>query len=163
MNESKIQEPVLSAVEPLSLVSECAVPLRVAADEGRQAKVEPGYLSALLMRHGSMELRWYAPQGSDPQLPHDRDELYFIVSGHAVFMRAEEKVPFGGERTMLLTGVQRVSVQPGDALFVAAGTEHRFESLSPDFGAWIVFYGPEGGEPSRDRPAIMPTEALEAP
>ena len=41
----------------------------------------------------------------------------------------------------------RVAVKPGDALFVPAGTEHRFEAMSLDFGAWMIFYGPEGGEP----------------
>lgn len=140
------QEYVLSSVDPLSLLSQSSPPLRVTADEGRHAPIEPGYLSAMLIRHGSMELRWYAPQGSDPQQPHDRDELYIIVSGHGVFIRAEEKLPFGEDRTIVLGGAQRVSVQPGDALFVPAGTEHRFESISTDFGAWIIFYGPEGGE-----------------
>ena len=35
-------------------------------------------------------------------------------------------------------------------LFVPAGMEHRFEDLSEDFGTWVVFYGPAGGE--RDSP-----------
>jgi mannose-6-phosphate isomerase-like protein (cupin superfamily) len=34
----------------------------------------------------------------------------------------------------------------GDALFVAAGVEHRFENFSDDLAAWVAFYGPEGGE-----------------
>jgi len=29
---------------------------------------------------------------------------------------------------------------------VAAGVTHRFEEFSDDFGAWVMFYGPEGGE-----------------
>jgi hypothetical protein len=28
--------------------------------------------------------------------------------------------------------------------------EHRFEDPSDDFGTWVMFYGPEGGE--RDNP-----------
>lgn len=148
----------MSDVDLLSLVSQCCIPLRVAADEGRDAAIEPGYLSARLIRHGTMELRWYAPQGNDPQLPHDRDELYIIVSGHGVFVRAEEKVPFGEDRTMVLSGAQRASVQPGDALFVPAGTEHRFESISSDFGAWIIFYGPEGGERPYGRQDVTQAE-----
>jgi hypothetical protein len=36
---------------------------------------------------------------------------------------------------------------PGDALFVAAAVEHRFEDFSDDFGTWVMFYGPAGGEP----------------
>jgi hypothetical protein len=43
--------------------------------------LEPRRLSALLMRHGSMELRWYAPKVTDAQTPHDRDELYVVVAG----------------------------------------------------------------------------------
>ena len=140
----------MSGAIPLSRLGQYSIRLRVTADEGRDAAIEPGFLSAKLMQHGSMELRWYSPQETDPQLPHDRDELYIIVSGHGVFMRAEEKVPFGEDRMTVLGGAQRVSVQPGDALFVPAGAEHRFESISPDFGAWIIFYGPEGGE----RPSI---------
>jgi len=33
-----------------------------------------------------------------------------------------------------------------DLLFVAAGTEHRFEDFSEDLAVWVVFYGPRGGE-----------------
>lgn len=152
----------MSGARPPSLISEFCPPLRVSADEARSAAIEPGYLSAKLMQHGSMELRWYAPQGEDPQLPHDRDELYIIVSGSAICMRAEETVPFGEDGTMVLGGVQRVSVSPGDAVFVPAGTEHRFESMSPDFGAWIFFYGPEGGERPAAVEALTRTGPVEA-
>jgi hypothetical protein len=31
-------------------------------------------------------------------------------------------------------------------LFVTAGVEHWFEGFTNDLVAWIVFYGPEGGE-----------------
>jgi mannose-6-phosphate isomerase-like protein (cupin superfamily) len=34
----------------------------------------------------------------------------------------------------------------GDVLFVPAGVEHRFEGFTDDFGTWVIFYGPEGGE-----------------
>ena len=30
--------------------------------------------------------------------------------------------------------------------FVAAGVVHRFEEFTEDFGVWVMFYGPEGGE-----------------
>jgi mannose-6-phosphate isomerase-like protein (cupin superfamily) len=114
--------------------------------EGRAAHAAPGQLSALLMAHGTMELRWYAPRGDDPQTPHDRDELYVVVSGAAVFVRAEDAPAFGDDLSLPLRGEERVSVQPGDALFVPAGAAHHFEATSPDFGVWVIFYGPEGGE-----------------
>jgi mannose-6-phosphate isomerase-like protein (cupin superfamily) len=49
-------------------------------------------------------------------------------------------------------GDERVPFEPGDALFVAAGVEHRFEGFSEDFGTWVMFYGPEGGEDRRATP-----------
>ena len=82
------------------------------------------------MTHGSVEVELYAPRGRDPQTPHTRDELYFVVSGTGEFVNGGERHPFG----------------PGDALFVAAGVEHRFEDFTDDLAVWVVFYGPEGGE-----------------
>ena len=96
----------------------------------RATPLEGGRLSALMKRHGSMELRWYAPSGTDPQVPHDQDEVYVVASGHGWFVR----------------GDQRVRFTAGDALFVPAGQTHRFEEFSPDFATWVVFYGPRGGE-----------------
>jgi mannose-6-phosphate isomerase-like protein (cupin superfamily) len=46
----------------------------------------------------------------------------------------------------LLIGGQRFAAEPGDAFFVSAGTEHRFENFTADFATWVVFYGPPGGE-----------------
>lgn len=120
--------------------------LLVTPGEARAASIEPGHLSALLMRYGSMQLRWYAPRREDHQVPHDRDEMYFVATGTAGFVRATEAVPFGEEEALGMESPERVSVAPGDVLFVPAGTEHRFEDMSQDFGAWMVFYGPEGGE-----------------
>lgn len=120
--------------------------LLVTPAEARGAPIEPGHLSAILLRYGSMQLRWYAPVGEDRQVPHDRDEIYVVVSGHAVFLRAAEAVPFAEIPSIGIDPPERVSVAPGDALFVPAGADHRFEEMSEDFGAWMIFYGPEGGE-----------------
>lgn len=96
----------------------------------RLAPLPPGRASAELFRHGSLELRWYAPPGADSQTPHSRDEVYVVASGSGWFRRGQERFAFTA----------------GDALFVAAGIEHRFEDVTPDFGTWVMFYGPEGGE-----------------
>ncbi len=136
----------MNTVDPPFSRTQATPPLRTTAAEGRTAPVEPGRLSARLMRHGSMELRWYAPQDDDKQVPHDRDELYVIQSGSANFVRAEESNPFGDDAMIGVRGMTQVEVHPGDVLFVPAGTVHRFEAMSADFGAWIIFYGPEGGE-----------------
>jgi len=105
-------------------------PCRVALADARAAPLPLGRSSPLLLAHGSLELRWYAPSGVDAQTVHLHDEVYIVVSGEGWFMRAGERVPFG----------------PGDALFVRAGAPHRFEDFSEGFGAWIIYYGPEGGE-----------------
>jgi mannose-6-phosphate isomerase-like protein (cupin superfamily) len=105
-------------------------PARVPLAEARIAPIQPGRASALLLEHGTLELRYYAPRGTDTQQPHTRDELYVVASGRGFFVRAGERFPF----------------EPGDALFVAAGVPHRFEEFTDDFGVWVVFYGPEGGE-----------------
>jgi mannose-6-phosphate isomerase-like protein (cupin superfamily) len=81
--------------------------------------------------HGSLVVEIYAPVGTDPQTPHTRDEVYFVISGSGEFVVAGERSPFSA----------------GDALFVAAGVEHRFEHFTKDFTTWVVFYGPSGGEP----------------
>ena len=83
-----------------------------------------------VLEHGTMEVEVYAPRGRDPQLPHARDELYFVVTGIGEFVNGPDRHPFG----------------PGDALFVPAGVEHRFEDFTDDLVVWVVFYGPEGGE-----------------
>jgi mannose-6-phosphate isomerase-like protein (cupin superfamily) len=109
---------------------EVETPLRATVADARVAPIPPGRRSAELMRHGSFELRWYAPVGRDPQEPHDRDELYLVASGRGTFVRDGDRVPFG----------------PGDCLFVPAGRVHRFEDFTADLGVWVVFWGPTGGE-----------------
>lgn len=84
----------------------------------------------ILLEHGSMELGFYTPKGVDPQQPHDRDEVYVVQSGSGYFV----------------SGDSRRSFEPGEALFVPAGGIHRFEDFTDDFAAWVVFYGPGGGE-----------------
>lgn len=100
------------------------------AAQAQGAPIPEGRRSAEILRHGSLELRWYAPRGEDPQTPHDRDEIYVIAAGRAAFVR----------------GAERVQVAPQDVLFVPAGMVHRFEEMSPDFATWVMFYGATGGE-----------------
>ena len=104
----------------------------ITAAEAAAAPNAPGRLSALLLAHGTMQLRWFAPKGEDVQTPHDQDELYIIASGTGWFRRGAERVPFATH----------------DALFVRAGEAHRFEDFSTDFATWVVFYGAKGGEKS---------------
>jgi mannose-6-phosphate isomerase-like protein (cupin superfamily) len=83
-----------------------------------------------LFAHGTLSVEIYRPGEADLQQPHDRDEVYVVVSGEGRFLH-------GGQRTR---------VRPGDLLFVPAFMEHRFVDFTPDLTVWVLFYGPEGGE-----------------
>ena len=87
---------------------------------------------ALMMKHDSMSVEYYAPAKVDTQTPHLQDEIYVIASGHSTFFRDGETV----------------ECQTGDVLFVPAGIEHRFINFTNDFATWVIFYGPQGGEKS---------------
>ena len=82
---------------------------------------------ATVFEHGSLTVEIYSPRGSDPQQPHARDEVYFVVSGSGEYV----------------CGASRRSFKPTDLLFVAAGVEHRFENFTDDLTVWVLFYGPE--------------------
>ncbi len=60
---------------------------------------------------------------------HVQDEIYFVIEGRADFVH----------------GGQRDRIEPGDFLFVAAGTEHVFENFEKVI-LWRIYYGPNGGE-----------------
>lgn len=49
-----------------------------------------------------------------------------------------------------VNGDRRHPFSVGDILFVPVGVPHRFEDFTDDFGTWVIFYGPEGGERPRE-------------
>jgi mannose-6-phosphate isomerase-like protein (cupin superfamily) len=60
---------------------------------------------------------------TDPQQPHNEDEVYSILEGRAV---------------LRVTG-QDYPAEPGAVLFVPAHTEHRFHSIVEDLTALVLF------------------------
>jgi mannose-6-phosphate isomerase-like protein (cupin superfamily) len=80
-----------------------------------------------LEREDEISVELYAPVGADNQKPHDRDELYIVAAGTGTFSSGSELVSFG----------------PGDLLYVPAYEAHRFNTFTPDFKAWVIFYGPK--------------------
>ena len=89
-----------------------------------------GKRSAAVFEHGTLQVKLYAPRGTDLQQPHTRDEAYVVARGNGWFVN----------------GAHRHPIATHDVLFVKAGVVHRFEAFSDDFAAWVFFYGPEGGE-----------------
>lgn len=101
---------------------------RFSPDDSAAQLPDDRYFVALT--RGTLEVGLYAPDGTDPQQPHDQDECYVILGGEGRFRMGDETVPF----------------RPGDFLFVPAGVPHRFVDFDESFKAWVMFYGPEGGE-----------------
>jgi mannose-6-phosphate isomerase-like protein (cupin superfamily) len=78
-----------------------------------------------IFKHGPVELEYYAPRGTDPQQPHTRDEIYFVISGSGWFVRDGVRQRFA----------------PGEVLYLPAGVPHRFEDFTDDFATWAIFSG----------------------
>jgi mannose-6-phosphate isomerase-like protein (cupin superfamily) len=83
--------------------------------------------SAEIFVDGDLEVRFAARPTDGPQVPHLRDEIYFVASGTGKY-RVEDKV---------------TAVATGDMLFCAAHVAHGFEGISEDFSVWVLFYGAE--------------------
>ena len=87
------------------------------------------YVEAL--RRDSMSVGVYrlAAGATDPQSPHDEDELYYVVAGEAV----------------LQTPGRRTPVWPGTAVFVAKGVTHKFVDITTALEVLVFFAPAESG------------------
>ena len=80
-----------------------------------------------ILENEDIEVGLYAPLKEDLQLPHQKEEIYIILTGEGTFFNDGERTIFG----------------PGDLILVSAGSEHRFENFSDDLLAWYIIYGTE--------------------
>jgi len=70
------------------------------------------------------------PAGSsDPQSPHQEDEMYYVVRG----------------RARVRAGSEEQAVREGSVIFVAAGVEHRFFDITEELVV-LVFFAPAESE-----------------
>lgn len=60
---------------------------------------------------------------ADPQRPHAEDEVYYVVSGRAVLSLGGDERP----------------VEPGSVVYVRAGVDHRFHSISEELEVVVFF------------------------
>jgi mannose-6-phosphate isomerase-like protein (cupin superfamily) len=99
------------------------------ADAQARIPVAKGEHAVSVFQHGTLDVRLaLAPRAPPTQsTSHEKDEVYVIVKGRGV----------------LVHGAERDSFEPGDVLFVAAGTDHRFEDFSEDLAVWVIFFGSE--------------------
>ncbi len=83
------------------------------------------YLEFLRVPALSMGLYELPAQGVDPQQPHTEDEVYYVVRGAG----------------QIRVGDEDRAVRAGSVVFVAAGVDHRFHSITEDL-AILVFFAP---------------------
>jgi mannose-6-phosphate isomerase-like protein (cupin superfamily) len=87
--------------------------------------------SAEVFVDGDLEVRFAARPTNGPQVPHSKDEIYFVAAGTGRYRVADAVTEVGS----------------GDVLFCAAHVPHGFEDISPDFSVWVLFYGPARAAP----------------
>ncbi|HEX9068873.1 MAG TPA: cupin domain-containing protein [Ktedonobacterales bacterium] len=88
----------------------------------QSSKLYHEFLRVPAMSAGVYEL---AVGATDPQEPHTEDELYYIVSGTAVLLVADEEVP----------------VTAGSLVYVPASLPHRFHDITEHLVV-LVFFAP---------------------
>ena len=83
------------------------------------------YLEFLKLPDLSMGLYVLPAGGADPQSPHTEDEVYYVVSGRAQILVAEENR----------------DVRAGSIVYVPKNVAHRFHSIEEDLTV-LVFFAP---------------------
>ena len=83
------------------------------------------YFEFLKVPDLSMGLYVLPAGGVDPQSPHTEDEIYYVVSGRAKILVAEENQ----------------DVQAGSIVYVEKNIAHRFHSIEAELTV-IVFFAP---------------------
>ena len=83
------------------------------------------YLEFLKVPDLSMGLYVLSAGSTDPQSPHTEDEVYYVVSGRAQILVAQENL----------------DVQAGSIVYVAKNVAHRFHSIEEDLTV-LVFFAP---------------------
>jgi mannose-6-phosphate isomerase-like protein (cupin superfamily) len=92
-----------------------------------QQREQQGHRYFEFLRRAAMSAGVYVlpAGGTDPQKPHEEDELYYVVSGCARMQVATE------DR----------DVKAGTVIFVAADVEHRFYDITEELVV-LVFFAP---------------------
>ncbi len=81
------------------------------------------YLEFLRVPAMSAGVYTLAAGAADGQQPHTEDEVYYIVRGRATIRVGDEDRP----------------VEPGTLVYVAAGVEHRFHTITEDLTTLVLF------------------------
>ena len=95
-----------------------------------QTHAERDRLYYEFLREPTMSLGLYVlpAGGTDPQQPHNEDEVYYVISG----------------RAQITVGEETQFVQPGSTVFVGKHVPHKFHDISEDLTLLVFFAPPEG-------------------
>ena len=92
----------------------------ISAERAKAAKLYQEFLRVPAMSAGVYVL---AAGATDPQKPHNEDELYYVVRGRAKMVVASEEHV----------------VKTGSVIFVPAKVEHRFFDISEELEVLVMF------------------------
>ncbi len=81
------------------------------------------YLEFLRVAAMSAGLYVLPAGATDPQWPHNEDEMYYVVRGQA----------------RMLLGSEDQAVADGSVIFVRAGVEHRFHDITQELVVLVCF------------------------
>ncbi len=101
----------------------------------RRSQSDSLYLEFLRVSSLSMGLYVLSADAVDPQQPHTEDEVYYVISG----------------RGFIQVGAENRAVEAGTIVFVNAGVEHRFHTITEDL-TLLVFFAPAEYSLAPDRP-----------
>ena len=95
-----------------------------------------------LIRVPAMSAGLYVLQPGEPdrQTPHREDELYYVVGG----------------KGSIRVGTEDRPVAPGTAIFVPAGVEHNFHSITAQLQVLVVFAPAESAPTTQPAPSPPP-------
>jgi mannose-6-phosphate isomerase-like protein (cupin superfamily) len=88
-----------------------------------RAQAEKLYQEFLRVPAMSAGVYVLAAGATDPQKPHNEDELYYVVRG----------------RAKMVVGSDEHAVKTGTVIFVPAKVEHRFFEISEELEVLVVF------------------------
>jgi mannose-6-phosphate isomerase-like protein (cupin superfamily) len=101
--------------------------MRIITGAGTFTRPEAGFAAGWIehLRVADLSVGSYSipAGGTDEQEPHSEDEIYIVTAGRAT----------------LESGGDRADVGPGSVLYVPAGEQHRFTSITEDLATIVVF------------------------
>jgi mannose-6-phosphate isomerase-like protein (cupin superfamily) len=91
--------------------------------EAEQQVKRERYLQFLSKKELSMGLYKLKAGETDPQNPHNEDEVYYVLRGKASIRMSTEKQ----------------EVKPGSIIYVARGVDHKFNDIKEDLEVRMFF------------------------